>query len=123
MKGRVYLYFVVTFVLGIIIGGAGMFYYGWHTGRWRRGFSRERVVSHLRQELNLSSTQVQQLTQIIDDSSHKYHQLRGQVDPQFQALRDDTDNRIRQILTPAQLDKFNDLVRQHQERARRRRGP
>jgi len=121
MKGRVYLYFVLTFVLGIIIGGAGMFYYGWHTGRWRRGFSKERVVSHLQQELSLSSPQVQQLSQIIEDSSHKYRQLRGQVDPQFQALREDTDNRIRQILTPAQLDKFNALVRQHE--ARRHKGP
>src|SRR5579863_9037980 len=81
MKGRVYLYFVLTFVLGIIIGGAGMFYYGWHTGRWRRGFSKERVVSHLQQELSLSSPQVQQLSQIIEDSSHKYRQLRGQLDP------------------------------------------
>src|SRR5574340_1133973 len=121
MKGRVYLYFVLTFVLGIVIGGAGTFYYGWHTGRWRRGFSKQRVVNHLTQELGLSSSQAQQLSQIIDDSSKKYRQLRGQVDPQFQALHEDTDNRIRQILTPAQLDKFNALVQQHE--ARRHKGP
>lgn len=123
MKGRVYLYFVVTFLLGVFVGGAGTFYYGWHSGRWRRGFSKERVVSHLQHELSLSSQQVQQLRQIIDDSSQKYRQLRHQVDPQFQALREDTDNRIRQILNPAQLEKFNGLVRQHEERARRHKGP
>jgi Spy/CpxP family protein refolding chaperone len=123
MKGRVYLYFVLTFLLGIIVGGAGMFYYGWHTGRWRRGFSKERVVNHLQHELSLSNDQVQQLNRIIDDSSQKYRQLRQQVDPQFQTLREDTDNRIRQILNPTQLEKFNGLVRQHQERARRHKGP
>jgi Spy/CpxP family protein refolding chaperone len=123
MKGRVYLYFVLTFLLGIIAGGAGLFYYGWHTGHWRRGFSKQRVVSHLQHELNLSDAQVQQVNQIIDDASQKYRQLRQQVDPQFQALHEDTDNRIRQILNPAQLEKFNALVRERQERTRRRKGP
>jgi Spy/CpxP family protein refolding chaperone len=47
--------------------------------------------------------------------------LHNQVRPQFEALRDQTDNQIRQILTPDQVSKFNDLVREWRARGLPRR--
>ncbi len=120
MTRRVYLYFAATFLLGAIIGGAAVYYYAWNTGHWHRGFNRERVIQHLREELELSPQQVQQVSQIFDDEMKKYSDLQKQVEPQFTAVRADTRNRIRQLLTPQQLSKFNDMVRRWEERHHQR---
>jgi hypothetical protein len=121
MTRRAYLYFVLIFVLGIIAGAAGMYYYAWHTGHWRRSFDRERAVAHLRRDLSLSDAQVNQVRQILDDSYKKYNDLQRQVEPQFHAQHEQMRDRIRQILSPEQLGKFNEIVRRNDE-ARKRRG-
>lgn len=119
MTRRAYLYFALTFLFGIVVGSAGTYYYAWHHGLWHRRPSKERVISHLKRELNLSDTQVQQLNQIMDEAGQKHRQLQGQIDPQFRALHDETNGKIRTLLNPDQLTKFNELVRQSEERRRR----
>lgn len=123
MTRRAYLYFVLTFLLGVIVGGSSVYFYGWHSGRWHRPFNRGRVVRYLTRHLNLSDAQVQQLNQIMDESATKYKNLEKQVAPQFDALREDRRNRVRQILRPEQLTKFNELVRQRDERMKKQRSP
>jgi Spy/CpxP family protein refolding chaperone len=120
MTRRVYFYFALTFLLGIIIGGFGVYFFAWYSGHWRRGFDRERMVNHFKTELNLSDAQVQQLRQILEDTGKKFSDLQKQVEPQFRAVREDADNRIRQILTPEQTAKFNDLIRKREQRHRQR---
>ena len=110
MTRRVYLYFAVTFVLGVVLGGAGMFLYAWYGGHWERGFSKERLVNQISRDLALTPGQRQQLTAIVDESSKKYDALHAEVHPRFVSLRDETDNEIRAILRPEQLAKFNALV-------------
>jgi len=111
MTRRVYLYFTLTFLLGVIIGASGVFFFAWHTGHWHRSSSRNRFVSHLKGELNLSEAQVQQLTQIMEESAKRFADLQKQSAPQFHAVREETRNRIRQILTPDQAAKFDEIVR------------
>lgn len=120
MTRRAYLYFILTFLLGAIVGGASIFVFGWYGGRWHRGFDKQRIVRHLTRELDLTDSQVHQLNQIMDESMRKHAELRKQVDPQFTALREESNNRIRQILTPGQLTKFNEMVRRFEERMKRR---
>jgi len=124
MTRRVYLYFVLTIVLGAILGGVGVYYFLWYTGRMQhpRGFNKDHAVAHLKKELNLSDAQVQQLGQIFDESSQKTRDLQKQIDPQFQAIHLETRARIRQILDPDQQKKFDEFVRSIDER-RKRRGP
>ena len=112
MKRRAYLYFVLTFVLGAVAGGVGVFLYAWYGGHWHRQFDRGYIVQHLSTELKLNAQQVSQLKGIIDESSRKYEELHHQVRPQFAALREQTNNQIRQILTPEQGRKFDQLVRE-----------
>ena len=118
MTRRAYLYFTVTFVLGVVVGGCGMFFYAWHSGHWHRVFDRQRVVRRLTRELHLSDAQVRQVDQILADTAKSYFELHKQVDPQFDAIRAQTRDRIRQILTPEQVVKFNEWVRQADERRR-----
>lgn len=121
MTRRVYLYFALTFVLGAVVGACAMFLYTWYGGHWRRHFNEQHVVSELTRELKLSAAQVQQVDQIFDDSAKSFSELRKQVDPQFDSIRARTRDRIRQILTPEQVAKFDQMVRQFDER--RRPGP
>jgi Spy/CpxP family protein refolding chaperone len=119
MSRRAYLYFALTFLLGAILGGAGVYYYAWSTGHWHRPFNRGSFVSRLKAELNLSDTQVTQLEQILDGSTKQFQSAQRQADSQLNAIREETRNRIRQILSPQQTQKFDELVRRWDERRRR----
>lgn len=122
MTRRVYLYFILTTILGAVLGGAGVYYFLWHTGRLQRpgGFNKEHAITHLKKELNLSEVQIQQVGQIFDESSQKMADLQKQLDPQFQAIHTETRARIRQVLDPDQARKFDEYVRQIDERRKRR---
>ena len=124
MTRRAYLYFTLTIVLGAVLGGAGVYYYLWHSGRLQHpgGFNKARAEAHLKKDLNLSSDQMQQLDQIFNEGSKKIDDLQQQVDPQFQAIHMETRARIRQILNPDQAKRFDELVKEMDER-RKRRGP
>jgi Spy/CpxP family protein refolding chaperone len=118
MSRRAYVYFALTFLLGVIVGGTCTYYYAWNTGRWHRPFHRQSFVQRLKGELNLSDTQVSQLEQIMDGSMSKFRSAQQQCDAQLNAVRQETRNAIRQILTPQQAQQFDDLVRRWDERRR-----
>ncbi|HUI40661.1 MAG TPA: periplasmic heavy metal sensor [Terriglobia bacterium] len=115
MQRRAYLYFLLTFVLGVVLGGVGMFLYAWYGGHWHRQFTHEDFVRYLTKELKLDSRQAAQVGQIIQDSSKKYQALRAQARPQFEALRQQTDAQIRQLLTPEQSRQFDEMIRKRRQ--------
>lgn len=123
MTRRAYLYFAITFVLGVIMGGAGVFYYGWYSGRWRHDFDPNRVVGRMKRDLSLDDSQVANLRQILQESGRKRKELSQKNQPQFDALHEDTRNQIRKILNPEQLAKFNEHVRLSDERLKKQRAP
>lgn len=110
MKRRAYLYFVVTFVIGVILGGVGFYTYAWNSGHWRRRWNEQAAIRGLRKELDLSPPQVQQLRSILDATDKQYRALQEQQRPQFEALHTQTDNHIRQILNPHQATEFYALL-------------
>jgi Spy/CpxP family protein refolding chaperone len=122
MTRRAYLYFTLTIILGAVLGGAGGYYYLWHTGRLQRpgGFNKARAEAHLKKELNLSEGQLQQIDRIFDVSTKRMTDLQRQIEPQFQAIRVETRAQIRQVLDPDQAKKFDEFVKQVDERRRRR---
>lgn len=121
MKRRFYVYFALIFLVGIVIGAAGMYSYAWYTGHWHRKFSRHRVVDYLQKELSLSQSQTQQLQQIVDNMEKKESELRDQVSPQFQAIREEARNETRKILNSQQIEKFNAMVKRWDARRNRSR--
>jgi len=125
MTRRAYLYFFATIILGAILGGVGVYYFLWYTGRLQHhtGFNKAHAVAHLTKELGLSDPQAQQLGQIFDESSQKVRDLQKQIDPQFQAIHEETRARIRQILNPDQQKRFDEFVKAIDERRRRRASP
>lgn len=123
MTRRAYLYFLATFLLGVVVGCVGTYMYGWYSGHWHHHPNRQRVVRYLKRELGLSESQTQQLKQIVDDMTKKDYELHKQLAPQFRVIRQEARNRTRQILNPQQLQKFNELVKRWDERAKKRMRP
>lgn len=121
MTRRIYLYFFATAILGAILGGVGVYYFLWNSGRLQHhgGFNKDRAVAHLKKELTLTDDQTQQVGRIFDESSQKVQDLQKQIDPQFQAIHQETRARIRHILNPEQAKKFDDLVKAVDERHKR----
>ncbi len=121
MTRRAYLYFVLTFILGLIVGSALTLIYGWHSGRWhRRPPNRQWIVAHLKRDLNLDGSQTAQVNQIVKDDMTKIRGLQKQLEPQFAAIRKQGRDRIRQILNPTQLAKFNAMVASWHARMKKR---
>ena len=119
MTRRAYFYFLLTFLLGLVLGAVGLFSYAWYWGHWHRSFDKTRIGQRLKRDLNLSDAQVQQLGPIVDDWVKEERDLRSRLDPQFQALREEFHDRVRKILSAEQVEKFNELVRRHDERMKR----
>jgi Spy/CpxP family protein refolding chaperone len=122
MTRRAYLYFVLTFLLGVILGGVGVYYYLWQDGRIFHPdvFNKARAEEHLKKELNLTDSQLGQIDKIFDEMTAKLSVLQKQVDPEFQAVHYETRARIRQILDSDQAKRFDEYLKQMDERRRKR---
>jgi Spy/CpxP family protein refolding chaperone len=128
MSRRAYLYFILTFVLGLIVGSAATIFYGWRAGFGRpRRPDAEHIVRFLKRDLNLDDAQTQKVGQIVRDDQEKMRQLmrqmQQQMDPQFDAVRVEGRDQIRKVLNPDQLAKFNRLVERMEARRKAHRGP
>ncbi|MDE3178046.1 MAG: hypothetical protein KGM47_00180 [Acidobacteriota bacterium] len=121
MKRRAYLYFVITFVIGIILGAVGLYAWAWNSGRWRRHWNENAAIHNLQKRLDLSSSQVQDLRSILDATDKKYRALQDQARPAFEALHTQTDDNIRKILNSRQAKEFDAfLASRHKKAAAKR---
>jgi gas vesicle protein len=100
----------------LIAALALVFVAGVGTGAWigslaaaTRAPTLDRRVRDFTNVLDLSSTQVRQLREILADFDQKKEQLR-QVTPEQRALEAETRGRIRQILTEEQLREYDRRV-------------
>jgi Spy/CpxP family protein refolding chaperone len=114
----------VLFVLGIAIGGVGTYLVTTQVQAARPHASLSHnyagTVAMFTQGLSLSTDQQTQLEAIFNDMRSHYQALHEKLDPEYEQVRQQGRERIRQILTPEQRPKFEDLLRQIDEDRRRR---
>jgi len=108
-KGEAAILMLVVFVLGILLGGLGS--HAWEEHMWGpsgppRSSSRQ-IISDLADELQLSADQRKELSAIVDDSKAQIRAAYAPADAQREQLRQQGSARIRAILTPDQLPKFD----------------
>lgn len=97
-----------------------MYFYAWNSGLWHHEFDQKRIIRRMSRDLSLDASQVQKLTQIIEEYGKKRKELEQKNQPQFDALHNETRTQVRQILNPEQLVKFNEHVRQSDERKKQK---
>lgn len=114
---------LVVFVLGIALGGVGIYLV---TARVQA--ARAQATAHnpanamamFTRDLNLTPEQQTQIQAIISDTRAHYAELHDKFDPEYERVRHEGRQRIREVLTADQRPKFEDLLRQIDEDRRRR---
>jgi Spy/CpxP family protein refolding chaperone len=114
---------VVIFLLGVAAGTlAPLAYRGWvrrggppHT-RGRDRFER------MLERLELNDAQKTQVRQILTETREQFHALRRETEPREREIRQRTDERLRQVLTPEQWEKFQTEMRERRGRGSGGRG-
>ncbi len=120
MTRRVVIYFAVTFLLGVFAGSGGSVL--WKKYRhWNRPPLEERIVRHLERELSLSEEQSRQIRPIISGSMEKYYEIRENMESEHDLRRQEYREQIKEILASEQKERFEEMIRDFDERHRRRR--
>jgi Spy/CpxP family protein refolding chaperone len=126
VRKRATLFLVLIFLCGLLSGAVG-------ANLWRRMSvsadavpaaptgsvrppstppTRKRAVEWFTEQLHLSSAQAQQLSQILEETRSEYHQQELQIE----SIRQESNTRIRGILTDEQKTLFDELLRTRSER-------
>lgn len=121
---KAFLLVFVLFILGIALGSLGTYVVTSEAQAARPHASLSHnyagTVAMFTHGLSLSPDQQKQLEVIFNDMRDHYDALHQKLDPEYEKVRQQGRERIRQILTSDQRPKFEDLLRQIDEERRRR---
>jgi Spy/CpxP family protein refolding chaperone len=77
---------------------------------------KEDFFESLRRNLNLNNQQATEIRAIVDETRGEYRQLRAEVRPRYDTIRQKARTRIRALLAPDQQQKFDTMVAQRDAR-------
>ena len=110
-RKRAVFYVVLIFLCGALTGAvAGNVWHNW--GPWGTSaqadqpYSTQHTVERFTRELSLNPGQARDLNQILDETHANYRQLEDQQE----MIRQEGRTRIREILTPEQKPKYEQLL-------------
>jgi Spy/CpxP family protein refolding chaperone len=112
----------VVFLLGVLLGGLGNHLWGervWGRQNPPGSPTRDQFVNSLTRELQLTPDQQQQLGAIADDTRAKIRTAYLPADAQKEELRQLGRARIRALLTPEQLPKFEAFMQRLDEQRKK----
>jgi Spy/CpxP family protein refolding chaperone len=122
-RGAAAVLVVVVFLLGALLGGVGMHLWGERTygGVRMPGMlpPRNQMVSDMTRELQLTPDQQKQLATIIDETRAQVLALYAPLDSQHEQIRQHGRDRVRAILTPEQLPKFEQFIQRIDEKRKK----
>ena len=109
------------FVIGILIGSLGTHLF--YANRLLKpegppGMGKRMFTERLEARLNLTPEQRQEIHRILEESHVRAESFRDSMAPQVRALMEETHERITAVLTPEQLEKFEEMRQTHHQRAR-----
>lgn len=110
-KRKAQLIIIATFVAGIIVGAAGQ-YLMLHQSMSKSGNSNQEMLDDMTRSVKLSKEQRNQVEQFLVDSRQQYQDLRNQLRPQYNAIRDANRKRISSILSPDQQSLYEKWTRE-----------
>jgi hypothetical protein len=114
---RAALFAILLFLGGLVVGVLGHTYYAATVVKGAEGF-RHRYVSEMQSKLNLTPPQVNQLETILDETKAQYKAVRDSYHPAMLKIKNEQINRVKSILTPQQLPIYDQIVADHERRAR-----
>jgi len=114
----------VLFVLGIALGSVGTYVVTTRVMAAKPQATLAHNPAHTMEmftrDLNLTPDQQGQIQAILNDTRSHYAALHQKLDPEYEEVRQQGRERIRQALTSEQRPKFEELLRQIDEDRRQR---
>jgi flagellar basal body-associated protein FliL len=109
---KAFLLVFLVFVLGIALGSVGTYVFTTrvHAARPQAVHNPANTMAIFTRDLNLSLEQQKQIETILNDTRARYAEIHKQADPEYEKARHEGRERIRQVLTPDQKPKFEDLL-------------
>jgi len=115
---------IVVFVLGIALGAVGTYMVTTHVLAARpqavEVHTAANTVATLTRDVNLNPDQQRQVLGILNDTRSRYDAIHQEVDPEYEKVRQEGRERIRELLTADQRPKFEEVLRQIDEDRRKR---
>ena len=84
--------------------------------RGEGGMSRDFIVNRLSRELDLDAAQLEQLRTIVQETHNEMRVIRKQYRPQIEEILKRSQDRVRTILRPGQLERFDKIVAERKKR-------
>src|ERR1700733_5615948 len=106
-------YVFVLFLLGIALGSVGTYVVTTRVLAAKPQAAPPRGPGHMAMfthDLNLNQDQQNQIQAILNDTRARYADLHEKLDPEYEQVRHESRERIRQVLTPDQRPKFEELL-------------
>lgn len=109
------LWIVAVFILGAALGGVGGYVFAHRTvsaapPQLTDEAKRHQKVAMLTTTLGLTTEQQAQIDTIFSDTSRQFQAVHKQSDAQIEVLRQQARDRVRAVLTPEQLPKFEQFM-------------
>ena len=119
MNRKAFWVVALVFLLGVTAGAMGFYLASRHVVA--NGSGRISPVERLTMELSLTPEQQQQVSAILDETKKNYNAIYDPIRPQMEAARREGRQKVRAILKPEQLPKFEEHLRKiDEERAAKR---
>ena len=118
-KWQVRVAAAIIFVLGFT---AGILALNLYRGLARRGEPRDRL-EQLSQRLDLDADQKAKVQQIFSDTREQLRALRRESEPRVNDIRAQADQKLQQVLTPDQWQRFQKIRSEARDRRGGGRGP
>jgi uncharacterized membrane protein len=118
---KIWLVVVGVFLLGGITGASLDSLYrlrangGGRAGEMRRR-DKEDIFERMKSDLNLDDQQSTAIRAILEQARNDYRQLRAEVRPRYDAVRQNARTKIRALLNQEQQQKFDARVAEHDAR-------
>jgi|LSQX01.1.fsa_nt_gb hypothetical protein len=107
----------LLFVMGGVAGWVGHCLYLEHLpqGKTSTGTSMtpQEVMDGLAQKLELDAEQKEALKAIFEESRDHYWELNREFKPRYEAIRNDSDDKIRAILRGSQKERFEEMLKKY----------
>jgi Spy/CpxP family protein refolding chaperone len=109
------LWIAAVFILGAALGGLSGYLFGHRAaaapGPVSEEVKRHQKVAQLTELLALTTEQQSRIDAIFSDTSAQFQEVHKQSDAQLEVVRQKARDRVRAVLTPQQLPKFEDFLR------------
>ena len=118
---KAFLLVLLVFALGIALGAVGTYVVTTRVlaARPQLNTVPNRVALFTR-DLDLNPDQQKEIQEILTQTRARYAEIHSHADPEYEKARHEGREKIRQILTPEQRPKFEDMLRRFDEERRNR---